>query len=142
MPNPGGNGHWLSSAQNYANILCVKQFSVPCSVLKSVGKLEHQKVCRQRIRPATMKELVIALEQQRIGEVINIADGVTISAGALPVAFLVKSRHQLNVVEDRQIQIQTRQLITSLCPNRPRMHGSEVAGAIPGIDEFALEFKV
>ena len=35
-----------------------------------------------------MKELIITLEQQRIGYVINIADGVTISAGALGMLLL------------------------------------------------------
>ena len=87
-------------------------------------------------------KLVVALKQERVGQVIHIAYRVTVGARSQTVVGPIITTHQFEVADIREFQIQARQLIGRLDPPAAGMKGSIHVSLHPRVDILTLHFDV
>src|SRR5258708_40148805 len=97
---------------------------------KTIRELEKELVLLGRI--IAVEKFIISLEQQRIGEVIDVTRSVPPGASAQAVVDDIIPVHEFQIIDQRQAQIQPCQLVPRLYPPSLGPDGSEIVASIPG----------
>src|SRR5512140_3165065 len=89
-----------------------------------------------------VEEFVVAHKLQRVGEIVNVTERGAFGSRGHAVVDPVIASDQFEVVDQRKLEIQARELVGSLNPPAVRLKSADVVRFHPGMDVLTLELEV